>query len=113
MRKKVASLVALAFAGVYACDGNGPAQSDAGADVPYQPPPNEPLQTAKVTVSVDSTRFVVREHFLASAEMQISGEPLAETMERDLGGYSRDHLPPDIYFDPSPYAQTPWVDLPG
>ena len=50
--------------------------------------------------TVDSTRFVVREHMLAAGEMQISGEPLAEAMGRDLGGYSRDVLPPDLYTDP-------------
>jgi len=113
MRKAVVSLAALAFAGIYACGDGGSSQSDAGPDAPYQPPPTEPLQTAKVTLTVESTRFVVREHFLASAEMQISGEPLAETMERDLAGYSRDHLPTNVYFDPSPNAQAPWIDLPG
>ena len=60
-----------------------------------------------------STRFVTREHFLASGEMQISGEPFAEAMGRDLGGYSRDHVPTDIYFDTSPNAQGPWIDLAG
>jgi hypothetical protein len=68
-----------------------------------------------ITVTADSvdTRFVTREHFLAGGEMQISGEPLAEAMARDLKGYSRDHLPSDVYFDPSPVAPAPWIDLPG
>jgi len=30
-----------------------------------------------------------------------------------LSGYSRDWLPPNIYFDPSPTSTGPWTDLPG
>src|ERR1700722_14042783 len=45
--------------------------------------------------------------------MQITGEPFAEDMGRSLAGYSRDHLPPNVYFDTSPLANGPWVDLPG
>lgn len=45
--------------------------------------------------------------------MQISGEPFAEAMARDLGGYSRDHVPTDIYFDRAPGAPGPWIDLAG
>jgi hypothetical protein len=69
----------------------------------------------RVTVTADSvdTRFVTREHFLAGGEMQISGEPFAEAMGRSLNGYSRDHLPADLYFDPSPMAAGAWVDLTG
>ena len=66
-----------------------------------------------VTATVNSTRFVTREHMLAAGEMQISGEPFAEAMGRDLGNYSRDHLPTDIYFDTSALAAGPWIDLPG
>ncbi len=57
--------------------------------------------TATITASVGSTRFVTREHMLAAGEMQISGEPLAEAMGRDLSHYSRDLLTPDIYNDPA------------
>ena len=32
------------------------------------------------------TTFTTRDHFIASVEMQISGEPFAEAMGRDLGG---------------------------
>ena len=71
------------------------------------------LQHARLSATVGSTRFVAREHFLAAGEMQISGEPFAETMGRDLGGYSRDHLPTDIYFDTSPESIGPFIDLPG
>ena len=44
------------------------------------------------------------DHMMASVEMQLAGEPLAESMGRDLGGYSRDYVPTNIYFDPSPTA---------
>ncbi len=64
-----------------------------------------------VTAVVNSTRFVVREHMLAAGEMQISGEPFAEAMGRDLGGYSRDLLPTDLYTDPS--LGFAWIDLAG
>jgi hypothetical protein len=36
----------------------------------------------------------------ATVEMQLSGEPLAESMGRQLPGYSRDYPHPDIYFTP-------------
>jgi hypothetical protein len=82
-----------------------------------EPPPDAgavaPLQTAHLTATTGSTRFVTREHFLAAGEMQISGEPFAEAMGRDLGNYSRDHLPTDIYFDTSPVSNGDWIDLPG
>jgi len=73
----------------------------------------EARQTATITATVGSTQFVSREHFLAASEMQISGEPFAEAMGRDLGNYSRDHIPPDLYFDTSPLASGPWIDLTG
>jgi hypothetical protein len=34
-------------------------------------------------------------------------------MGRNLADYSRDHLPTDMYFDDSPIAAGPWIDLPG
>jgi hypothetical protein len=78
---------------------------DAPADAPAPPP------IITITTTVNSTRFVTREHMLAAGEMQISGEPLAEAMGRDLGGYSRDMLPTDIYNDPVLGAL--WIDVPG
>ena len=44
-------------------------------DASYDAPAGEPKQTATITANVVSTRFITREHFLASAEMQITGEP--------------------------------------
>ena len=82
---------------------------DAGTPITDAGPPIQ----VTITATVNSTRFVAREHFLAAGEMQISGEPLAEDMGRLLSGYSRDHLPSNIYFDVSPLSSGPWVDLPG
>jgi hypothetical protein len=47
----------------------------------------------------------------ASVEMQLSGEPLAQSMGRLLTGYSRDFPVPNIYFQPSTGALT--IDLVG
>jgi hypothetical protein len=66
-----------------------------------------------ITVTDRQTRFVVREHMMAAVEMQVSGEPFAQAMGRQLGDYSRDWRPPDIYFDPSPASFGPRIDLPG
>ena len=89
-------------------------------------------QTFQLTVADSDveTTFVTRDHFMASLEMQLSGEPLASAMlwasiapqGRNLSLYSRDHLPPNLYFtdDPtinppgtSPTSLTGLVDLPG
>jgi hypothetical protein len=79
----------------------------------HEPPAVTPDAVVHVTITahVNSTRFETREHMLASGEMQISGEPLAEAMGRDLGGYSRDRLPTDLYFEPRLNAS--WIDLVG
>ena len=85
-----------------ACSVPAHHSGDAGVDAPVvadapaidAPPPN-----VTITSTVDSTRFVTREHMLASGEMQISGEPFAEAMGRDLTGYSRNLVPPDVYID--------------
>ena len=108
----VAVLLAGAPALVSSC-GTSPAQPDASVDAAYDAPATEPLQTATITATVGSTRFVTREHFLASAEMQISGEPFAEAMSRDLTSYSRDNPTPNLYADKTPDAQAPWIDLTG
>ena len=50
---------------------------------------------------------MTREHFIASVEMQISGEPFAEAMGRSLSGFSRDYVcrastcSPSVYHDPT------------
>jgi len=102
---RVSKLAGLGLLAATACGGPGLAvpPSDAGpVDAPSAPP--------VITATVNSTQFVTREHMLAAAEMQISGEPLATTMGRELGGYSRDALPTDIYFEADGFY---WIDLAG
>ncbi|CAN5614807.1 hypothetical protein BH11MYX1_BH11MYX1_46240 [soil metagenome] len=64
-----------------------------------------------ITATVERTRVATREHMLAAGEMQLSGEPLAESMGRILVNYSRYRVPNDLYFDPQ-QALT-WTDLAG
>jgi hypothetical protein len=75
-------------------------------------------------ITARDTTFDTRDHFVAAVEMQISGEPFAQAMGRDLSGYSRDFAcqgqfcQPNNYFDPAlnhgvaggPVSRT---DLPG
>ncbi|HEY0194063.1 MAG TPA: hypothetical protein VGC42_23255 [Kofleriaceae bacterium] len=82
---------------------------DAGGALPDGPVNTPPGPRTVITSTVNRTRFVVREHMLAAGEMQLSGEPLAEAMGRDLGAYSRDFVPADVYQDPVRL----WVDIPG
>jgi hypothetical protein len=107
VRRRIALCLALSACGRPARHAPADAGGDAAVDAPTDAPP---LATATITTTVNSTRFVVREHMLAAGEMQISGEPLAEAMGRQLAGYSRDLIPPDIYLDPSMVF---WVDLAG
>jgi hypothetical protein len=88
-----------------ACNGGssaGPGGASPDADSGRPPP-----QTLKLTVKSVDTTFVTRDHFIASVEMQISGEPFAEAMGRDLGGFSRDYAcqtsncQASIYYDPA------------
>src|SRR5574337_836361 len=99
----------LALVCLIGCGGSehlGPdAATDGGTDG------SVPARPVTITAEVTSNRFVVREHMLAGGEMQISGEPLAETMGRELGGYSRDQIPVDLYNDTT--LGTAWIDLPG
>jgi hypothetical protein len=74
-------------------------------------PPSPPLPF--ITIVARDTRFVVREHMLAAVEMQLSGEPFATAMGRQLADYSRDWLPPNIYFDVTSGSFGPRVDLVG
>jgi hypothetical protein len=118
-------LLYLGFATVLACQSSPPPRTTQPAILPGSVPP----QTYRFSVSngdVD-TRFVTRDHFIAALEMQLSGEPFAQTMTasfapngRVLSYYSRDHLPPNLYFLPSltppgtpPGMATGIVDLPG
>ena len=81
-----------------------------------------PQSYALRITSVDTT-FVTEDHFIASLEMQLSGEPFAEAMGRDLGGYSRDYSCPGSVCSPSVYQDpaltgddggpAPRIDLAG
>jgi len=83
----------------------------AGTDAPVDDTVDAPVPAVTITATVNSTRFVTREHMLAAAEMQISGEPLAEAMGRDLAAYSRDLIPSDVYFAPD--VSEIFIDLAG
>ncbi len=80
-------------------DGSTPpdASLDAGPDA----------QTWALYVSDVDKTFATEDHFIAAVEMQLSGEPFAEAMGRDLGGFARDYscqesvCSPDTYDDPS------------
>ena len=87
---------------------SGPIGTVPDATPDAAPPPA--VQVA-ITATVDSTRFTTREAMLAAAEMQISGEPLAEAMGRDKRRYSRSFLPVDLYLDP--VLDRFWIDLAG
>jgi hypothetical protein len=52
------------------------------------------------TSTTTDNHFYVANHFLASMEMQISGEPFAQLLGRNLAGYNRYSTIPDLYIDP-------------
>ena len=112
MGVRVSMRIAVAIAGVLAgCRSVVPSVAvDGGVDAPGEPVDAPPVAVA-ITAALSSSRFVVREHMLAAGEMQISGEPLAQAMGRDLAAYSRDMIPTDVYTDPNTHFS--WIDLPG
>ena len=71
------------------------------------PDATAPTQSFALNITSVDTTFVTRDHFIAALEMQLSGEPFAEAMGRDLGGYSRDFFcqacscDPSLYHDPA------------
>jgi hypothetical protein len=104
-------LVSIAVGGA-ACHGSPQPTSGGSAPLAGLLP-----QTFQLTVAdgdVD-TRFVTRDHFMAAVEMQLSGEPFASVMTwtpfapqgRNLALYSRDHIPPDLYFTEDPAVNPP------
>ena len=73
-------------------DGGGDARSDVLSDGGSDAASGDgaaPPQTLALTVTAVDTTFNTRDHFIAAVEMQLSGEPFAEAMGRDLGGYTR------------------------
>lgn len=74
------------------CQSDGRSPPDAGLSAP--PPP---ALRPHIVASMRDTRLFAQDDFLAGLEMQLSGEPLAEAMGRDLAGYERSYLPTDQY----------------
>jgi hypothetical protein len=68
-----------------------------------EPPLPQGQATPKTyfTAQLADSRFYVADHFLASIEMQISGEPFAQLLGRNLAGYDRFNKTPDLYIDPA------------
>jgi hypothetical protein len=64
-------------------------------------PMGTPTPNTFFTSTVTDKTFYVADHFLASIEMQISGEPFAQLLGRDLAGYDRFNTTPDLYIDPA------------
>jgi len=64
--------------------------------LPASPPPPATYFVAERT---DAT-FLTADHFLAAIEMQISGEPFAQLLGRNLAGYDRFNPKTDLYQDP-------------
>ncbi|MGO9834941.1 MAG: hypothetical protein ACLP1X_12045 [Polyangiaceae bacterium] len=127
----LAGLVVGLPAATAACSSSkAPQSSPAVAESASRPP----LQTWALNVTARDTTFVTRDHFIASVEMQISGEPFAQAMGRNLAGFSRDYACPatlaeldsdaglycqaSIYFDPDlndgvAGGKNGRIDLPG
>ncbi|MGZ7087526.1 MAG: hypothetical protein ACXVIH_14455, partial [Ilumatobacteraceae bacterium] len=59
----------------------------------------QPPATYFTAERTDSS-FVTADHFLASIEMQISGEPFAQLLGRNLAGFDRFNRTTDLYIDP-------------
>ena len=104
LRTRLAALALLAPAVVAAsCRTASPVAEKPDVDASNGAPTPQTLQ---LDVTARDTTFVTRDHFIASVEMQISGEPFAESMGRNLSGYSRDFVcqlsecEPSIYYDP-------------
>jgi hypothetical protein len=93
-------------AGARTLDASAPGLSDASSPPVMDAGPVVPQSYALSVASVDTT-FVTEDHFIASVEMQLSGEPFAEAMGRDLRGYRRDYscaeslCSPSVYWDPA------------
>jgi hypothetical protein len=64
-------------------------------------PQGKPTPVTFFTAKMTDKSFKVADHFLASIEMQISGEPFAQLLGRNLAGYDRFSKTPDLYTDPA------------
>ena len=113
----------------FGCGGGGGARtSDGGArDVVADRTANSDgpkgdastAQSYALTVTAVDTTFATEDHFIAAVEMQLAGEPFAEAMGRDLGGYTRDYACQDaacqasVYTEPSSTDGATVIDIPG
>ncbi|MDB4965907.1 MAG: hypothetical protein JWN44_1596 [Myxococcales bacterium] len=62
-------------------------------------PSSPPAPTTYFTAERTDATFRTADHFLAAIEMQISGEPFAQLLGRDLAGYDRFNPLTDLYQD--------------
>jgi hypothetical protein len=89
------------------CDSTSNTSSDSGATTTSEAGATTLPQSFALNITAVDTTFVTRDHFMAAVEMQLSGEPFAEAMGRDLAGYSRDFscqacsCDPSLYHDPA------------
>src|SRR5262249_49870033 len=67
----------------------------------HRTPSRAPTPPTWFTAKLTDHRFRTADHFLASIEMQISGEPYAQLLGRNLAGYNRFSKIPDLYTDPA------------
>jgi hypothetical protein len=106
--------IAVLAAFLVAC---GPSSStpDAGASDAVVVQPDAHVSHPQLAITAVDTRFATRDHMLASFEMQQSGEPLAQAMGRNLGGFDRNRIPPNLYTDSYPDGgmAAPALDLAG
>ena len=125
-----AGIIGLAAAGCGSTDRAKPTKVDGAPDteVGHDGGPADaasvqtdaaPAQSYSLTVTAVDTTFATEDHFIAAVEMQLAGEPFAEAMGRDLGGYTRDYACQDascqasVYTDPSSTDGGTAIDLPG
>jgi hypothetical protein len=59
-----------------------------------------PTPSTFFTAELTDSSFDTANHFLASIEMQISGEPFAQLLGYNLAGFDRFNTQTDLYFDP-------------
>jgi len=113
---RVKSFVAVSVLGLLGASGAGSLASGCSGGLTLQPPLPDGGTTGTgsstgtgggggglptgLTAKVNNRRFFTADHMLASIEMQISGEPFAELLGRDLAGYDRFSSTPDVYIDP-------------
>src|SRR4051812_16638959 len=91
---------------------DGRAGDGGAADAPPVSTDAGTAQAYALRVTAVDTTFGTEDHFIAAVEMQLAGEPFAEAMGRDLGGYTRDFACQDAACQASLYAD-PALPDPG